>query len=309
MIFPILTAWLYLRYLSSRKNRFLVFLTLAGYVGLKIKPQASFFLIAALLMELVGAGRKLAKGSFHIPSAVKKLGCMLLGFALAVALCTAASNSLNIHLDSDHEFGWQHYLMMGMNEKAGGNYSGEDVEFSGSIYPRELRNAEDFRLAKARIRDMGLLGFCRFLVKKALTVFADGTFAWTQEGTFFREIYPEKNDFLSPFLRSLFYENGARWNSWVGFAQTLWLLCLSGMGFAVCTHFDEDHRQTFLAALMLGVLGLIAFELLFEARARYLFVFCPIFVVLAALGGQTVWDAMTRFLEKKPFRLLPGRRA
>lgn len=309
VIFPILTAWLYLRYLSTGKNRFLFLLTLSGYIALKIKPQASFFLIAALLMELVEAGRKLVKRSFHISSAVKKIGCMLLGFVLAIVLCTAASNSLNINLDSDHEFGWQHFLMMGMNEENGGVYSGEDVAFSGSIYPRQLRNAEDLKLAGTRIRDMGLFGFCRFLVKKALTVFADGTFAWTQEGTFFREIYPEKNGFLSPFFRSLFYENGARWDSWAGFSQTLWLLCLSGMVFAARTHFDEDYKQTFLAALMLGVLGLIAFELLFEARARYLFVFCPIFVALAAMGGQTVWDAMTRFLEKKPLRMLPGRRA
>lgn len=106
VIFPILTAWLYLRYLSTGKNRFLFLLTLSGYIALKIKPQAAFFLIAALLMELVEAGRKLVKRSFHISSAVKKIGCMLLGFVLAIVLCTAASNSLNINLDSDHEFGW-----------------------------------------------------------------------------------------------------------------------------------------------------------------------------------------------------------
>lgn len=31
-------------------------------------------------------------------------------------------------------------------------------------------------------------------------------------------------------------------------------------------------------------MGLVAFELLFEARARYLFTFTPIFVILATIG-------------------------
>lgn len=39
---------------------------------------------------------------------------------------------------------------------------------------------------------------------------------------------------------------------------------------------------------MLAVIGLTAFELLFEARARYLYTYVPVYCVLAALGMQEI---------------------
>lgn len=39
---------------------------------------------------------------------------------------------------------------------------------------------------------------------------------------------------------------------------------------------------------MLAVIGLTLFELLFEARARYLYTYVPVYCVLAALGMQEI---------------------
>ena len=41
---------------------------------------------------------------------------------------------------------------------------------------------------------------------------------------------------------------------------------------------------------MLSVIGLAMFELLFEARARYLFVFSPVLVILACLGLHALYE-------------------
>lgn len=38
------------------------------------------------------------------------------------------------------------------------------------------------------------------------------------------------------------------------------------------------------AILMLGIVGLTLFELLFEARARYLFIYAPIYIILCIYG-------------------------
>ena len=36
--------------------------------------------------------------------------------------------------------------------------------------------------------------------------------------------------------------------------------------------------------LMLGIIGLSLFELLFEARARYLYIYVPLYIILAIYG-------------------------
>ncbi len=40
--------------------------------------------------------------------------------------------------------------------------------------------------------------------------------------------------------------------------------------------------------MLLSVIGLTLFELLFEARARYLFTYVPIYIILALYGFQFV---------------------
>ena len=50
---------------------------------------------------------------------------------------------------------------------------------------------------------------------------------------------------------------------------------------------------------MLAILGLILFELLFEARARYIYTYVPIFCVLAALGMNGAVQKITWYLNHK----------
>ena len=49
--------------------------------------------------------------------------------------------------------------------------------------------------------------------------------------------------------------------------------------------------RTQAAAAMLSVLGLTLFEQLFEARARYLYSYTPVYILLAAVG---LWECKTR---------------
>lgn len=43
-----------------------------------------------------------------------------------------------------------------------------------------------------------------------------------------------------------------------------------------------------ICVIMLSILGLTLFELLFEARARYLFTYAPLYIILAIYGFQNI---------------------
>ena len=48
-----------------------------------------------------------------------------------------------------------------------------------------------------------------------------------------------------------------------------------------------------VAVLMLALIALTLFETLFEARARYLFIFAPLYITLAVCGVQALADRRT----------------
>ena len=53
-----------------------------------------------------------------------------------------------------------------------------------------------------------------------------------------------------------------------------------------------------ICVIMLSILGLTLFELLFEARARYLFTYAPLYIILALYGFQYIISRLE--LLKKP---------
>jgi hypothetical protein len=51
---------------------------------------------------------------------------------------------------------------------------------------------------------------------------------------------------------------------------------------------EKRQMNNKIVVLMLAILGLTAFELLFEARARYLYIYAPIYLILSMLGLNKV---------------------
>ena len=59
----------------------------------------------------------------------------------------------------------------------------------------------------------------------------------------------------------------------------IWLTCL-GLGILGVCYKNQKERSV----LMLSVIGLTIFELLFEARSRYLYAYVPLYILLAIYG-------------------------
>ena len=70
--------------------------------------------------------------------------------------------------------------------------------------------------------------------------------------------------------------------------QGIWLAVLFFSIFSVLGH----KKSRVIVSMMLGVIGLIVYEMLFEARARYIYTYVPIFILLAVFGLTKVACAM-----------------
>jgi len=78
------------------------------------------------------------------------------------------------------------------------------------------------------------------------------------------------------------------------------LLALSlVLALAACS--SLGRRDARMSVIMLSLIGLTIFETVFEARARYLFCFAPLFIILAASGMRQMaqWGGRIRAARQK----------
>lgn len=215
-------------------------------------------------------------------------GCLM----VSVFLYGQIVRQTGLSLDEEKAFGVSHYLMMGLNSNSNGTYSYADVSFSEEFDTVKERRAANLEEALRRVREYGPDGLGRHLVRKTLNNFADGTFAWSLEGEFYRVIYPPKNTVISPFLRSVLWEGGRfhpYFNTW---KQMTWLVVLVlSVGMALPMGGESFVFDKVQLAAVIALLGLTMFQLLFEARARYLYLYVPLYIV-AAVQGLRGWKGM-----------------
>ena len=115
-----------------------------------------------------------------------------------------------------------------------------------------------------------------------MATYNDGTFGWSKEGTFYYQV-PEDNSRITKVLRSFYYTNekGANYLVFATAEQILWLFILICICFCVLPFKTKDGVENLIS---LSLLGVSIFLMLFECRARYLYVFSPLFSMLAMVG-------------------------
>ncbi|MBP3308857.1 MAG: hypothetical protein J6L90_05400 [Clostridia bacterium] len=270
---------------------------LVSYIGFKIKPQLVIMFIAVVIVEVFRTAflrrkdlKLLKKGLTNI------VACVLVLVIAAAAFSVFCSTQTSIKLDEEREMGAAHIFMMGMNGKTYGGYLDSDILFSMSFDTKAERDRENMRVAFERIQEMGFFGLVNHTVRKSLANFGDGSFAWGVEGRFYDEVLPEPNASVAPWLRSLYYNDGDNYRLFEDSMQAIWLAVLIFSGTAVL-YIKRNKGKNGLEAslLVLSLIGLALFEALFEARARYLMTYAPIFIICAVIGLYT----LTRFIREK----------
>ena len=289
ILFPILSFRLYQIAKNTNKNifKFVLWgiLGFVAFIGFKIKPQIVIVFIAILIMEGVSLVAHIKDKENFFKRILALLICLTVFATSLISFGIYQNKQSVIPVDSEKAIGMTHFLMMGLCQEKDGVYSGDDVAFSEGIEDASERSAENLRVAKERISEMGVAGLVRHLTRKTLVTFGDGTFAFGNEGRFFNVIPDAPNTISSPFLRSFYYPDGENNGLFNSVMQCIWLTVLLLSAFAALYLFKRSNqRNSGLSVMILALIGLTAFETLFEARARYLFTYAPMFIICASVG-------------------------
>ncbi len=283
MIFPVGAVFAYL-HCEKKYLKYFLFTLLTG-IGYLYKPTIIILLIAMVIIKMLECLSKVVRHTINIKMLLQ------IGVSMLVAIiCMSAVNQIVLKvnktaLDENKSMVMTHYFMMGLNTDYDGVFSEEDVNYSKSFSDKESRQEANLRVIKQRYHDMGLSGYLNLLCKKTLANYDDGTFSWSREGGFYQEI-PERTNILAKVLRKLYYWNldNSQYQIFAFIEQVVWFLVLLSISCCILKG-EQKEIENFLALTLLGV---SLFLLLFECRARYLFVFSPLFIILASMGLRKI---------------------
>lgn len=289
-----LGIYLFVKEEDANKNKKFIYFILYIFVlisGYFIKPQVFIFLIAIFLY-------KLTKFKF---SNLKNKYFWIKVFSITIILICISGITNYINKKpyfytnvKESNFGIEHYLMMGHNLETRGIYSYDDVVYSESFKTKKERKKGDLKLVRKRINGAGVLGLISLYTDKTLTNYNDGSFAFGCEGNFYKYKYSYGNKKVREALQS-YYLDGDNQIIFFTVQQIIWLAVL----FLNLLSLSKTSNEK-ITIMKLAIIGLSIFELLFEARARYLFAYAPVYIIIG-INGTEKFDIilLKRKLKKK----------
>jgi len=294
IIFPILVLYLYIKVKQSNSsNYFRIFLIgFLSAVGFLIKSTVVIVPIAIIITEIFELISKQPRNKKAISNNIILLLCSV---GLVFASFSILKTSFGI--DEEKSFGPTHYIMMGLNAESSGRYNKEDVIYSRSFLTKQERSEGNIQVMKERLANYGVYGLIKHSVRKALVNFNDGSFAWEAEGNFYREILPDDNKILAPILMNFYSSYGDNDNTTfkqITQALWLWVLILS-LGFIIPLQNNNLVYFSIDNVVYLSIIGFVLFVMIFEARARYLFIYAPIFIICAFIGLERIYHSFLQF--------------
>lgn len=284
---PVLCLYLYQRQMeSARKAGCWVAIGFVSAIGYLLKPQTVIVTIAIVIWETLCLFSKR-----RVKEWCMTVGGMLLVLYMGIGPLNGILHERSlIHVDPSKSKGMMNYFMMGMNPETRGTFSGDDM--LATLYmPDDERSSIQLQEGIERIREMGPKGFLELMRDKILINYSDGMFAWGFCDTFYAELIKDKDEVISPFLKNVVYNNGKYYPLYATGRQCIWVALLMGcllMPISCCV-LGKPEQQGLLMVMMLSIIGLTLFECIFEALARYLYAYSPVYLVMGMMG---LWYAL-----------------
>lgn len=262
---------LYVYFNQKESKQWKVISAAAIAVGCFIKITCAILLIAGILAVILyqpSEKKKFLKDSLL---SVLVFACVFGGLTAGRSVCLKNAGFVD---DTDTKWGAWHYFMMGQNEETLGGGWGKDRDYSSGFETLAERNAANRAEGIKRIINRGIRNNILFYTYKNFQNYDDGCFAAMQKTV-------KEEEYGDSFIEKIFIMGKPYYHLYALMEQTMWLLVLTLVLYgAVRSLWGNKH----LLFLRLVILGVSAYTLLFEGRAKYLFMFVPIYLLLSAEG-------------------------
>lgn len=240
-------------------------------MGCFIKITSAILLIAGIIVVFL----------YRLPEKKKFMKSSLLFLLVFVCVfggmtvgCKRCLKNAGFVENTDTKWGLWHYFMMGQNEETLGAGRKADREYSSGFETLEERNAANRAEGIKRIANRGIRNNILFYTYKNFQNYDDGCFAPVQKTI-------KGTKYGNSFIERIFIKDKQYYYLYALLEQTLWLLVLALVLCGALLSVRQDRHILFLQMVILGV---SAYVLLFEGRAKYLFMFVPVYLLLAAVG-------------------------
>lgn len=293
IVFPIMSIYFYISYkdtnISWKKMLWIILSLFLAMMGGFIKPSLYIVIVAIGIIEMLGVLEKFKENIIWL--------CITCGLLVIFSVGTVKYKeyiitNIGLEFNQEVEQSWHHYFLMGLNEETTGGYNSEDVGLVGEYQDNKAERIKtELKLATDRIAERGFAGTIYFWLRKMVMTFNDGTFGWRTEvwvDSYYDELASD-NDWTQ-FLRSIYWE-GSLVGVYNTICQFLWIfviVCIPGVCFV-----KGDTRKKYII-LTIVFLGIFMYQMLFEARARYLFVFLPVLILISACGIEEYTNILLR---------------
>ncbi|MCI8409754.1 MAG: hypothetical protein HFJ09_10895 [Lachnospiraceae bacterium] len=292
IIFPVIILWLY----QSMDNKKAIWeksvgIGIVSFFGYQIKPTVLIMYIAILLIVIL---RFIEKNECNIR--IKQICGIVVAFFVVLNIYGHfdIAKCMGFQLDKEQKLTSTHFVMMGLSQKTNGVFDKDEVDFSISFPNKEMRQKANIKVIKQRLHEYGFLGMTKHLSKKILTNYNDGTFSWGKEGEFFLEEIEKPELIFSKVLKSLYYNNGEYRSMFINYMQFIWFMTLFGVFLNFILTFHKKKIADLQLITMLALVGIFLFVTIFEARARYLYIYVPLYILVGVQGYFQLFFSLRR---------------
>ncbi|WP_022766573.1 hypothetical protein [Butyrivibrio sp. XPD2006] len=289
LILPVLMIWIYLRGKSGDRSLVAVIAITAlicflGMFGYRLKAPAFITFVGIVVTEIFMFFKNLSEDSrnvivrFGVKAAVGVVAVLL-----SARLFTAFYTGCGIELDPEGRCPFTHYLMMGFNDDEVGTFNFPDSDFAAMESSYQERYDRCLSGAKERIKKMLPFGVFGFEARKTYVNYHDGTFGYGIEGDFYSGYTEDRVSVFSHLFKEIFWDIGSAYPVFATILQGIWMAVLFlGIWFSF---FKSTGKELLIKIVLIGI---FLFLSLFEARARYVFIYVPVYIVAAAVGLEKV---------------------
>ena len=269
MVFLSAALYFYISAIKNKGNRYVnlvLFSLLCGF-GASLKVSVLILAIAAVI-DIVLKNEDLKT------TAISLVLVLVIAFGGFAGFKYAHEHSAFLpEYDYNYTIPYTHWVMMGLNGLGG--YNDDDYQLITLQYPdKQSRQQANIEEIIRRVEEKGGDGMIQHLKNKLSFIYSEGTFG---------ACYKLDRAVVRPnTLHEYIIYLGTKFEYLGNFSLALFMMMLSFLSAGVIM--GIKNRDSSAAMPAMSLIGVTIFLLIWEARARYILNFLPLFILMAVFG-------------------------